>query len=121
MPDDPRSDLRRWVKQRIDAGKREELIMSFPMEVRAFDPKTGSELWRCTGLNPLVYGSAFAGGVTVVAMGGFSGNSLAVKAGGTGDVTSKRLWHQVRAKGGIDERMLSILPPVLSPNSVPRS
>lgn len=85
----------------IKAGKRDELIMSFPMEVRAFDPKTGAELWRCAGLNPLVYDSAMAGNGTVVAMGGYYGNSLAVKAGGKGDVTGKRLWHQVRAKGGI--------------------
>ena len=39
----------------VDTGKRTELIMSYPMEIRALDPKSGNELWRCGGLNPLVY------------------------------------------------------------------
>lgn len=86
----------------VNTGQRTELIMSFPMQIRAFDPKTGDELWRCGGLNPLVYTSPmFAEGV-VVAMGGYQGNSVAVKAGGKGDVTeSHRLWQEVRHHGGI--------------------
>jgi len=86
----------------IHSGKRDELVMSFPTEVRAFDPKSGRELWRCGGLNPLVYTSPLYSDGIVVAMGGYYGNSLAVKAGGTGDVTAThRLWHAERAKGGI--------------------
>lgn len=86
----------------IHTGDRNELIMTFPMEVKAFDPLTGIELWRCSGLNPLHYDSAIFGEGVVVAMGGFKGNSLAVKAGGKGNVTAThRLWHQVCAKGGI--------------------
>ncbi len=86
----------------IKAGGREELVMSFPNEVRAFDPKNGRELWRCGGLNPLVYTSPLFSDGILVAMGGFYGNSLAVKAGGNGDVTAThRLWHAERAKGGI--------------------
>jgi outer membrane protein assembly factor BamB len=86
----------------VRAGKRDELVLSFPMETIAFDPPTGRVLWRCGGLNPLVYNSAIFGEGVVVAMGGFRGNSLAVKAAGEGDVTAtRRLWHQVRAKGGI--------------------
>jgi len=33
VPDDPRSDLRRWVKQRIDVGEREELLARPPKAV----------------------------------------------------------------------------------------
>ena len=86
----------------IHTGDRDELIMTFPMEVRSFDPMTGRELWKCGGLNPLHYDSAmFAEGI-VVAMGGYKGNSLAVRAGGQADVTNThRIWHQVVAKGGI--------------------
>lgn len=79
----------------VRAGGRDELIMSFPQEVRAFDPRTGRELWHCAGLNPLVYTSPFFGDGTLVAMGGFYGNSIAVKASG------ERLWQNVRDKGGI--------------------
>jgi outer membrane protein assembly factor BamB len=86
----------------IKANGRDELIMSYPDRVRAFDPATGKELWFCDGLNPLVYTSPIFGEGLVVAMGGFFGSHLAVKPGGKGDVTSShRLWHQVRGKSGI--------------------
>jgi len=86
----------------VKAGERTELVMSFPMEVRAFDPKTGDELWRCGGLNPLVYTSPAHGDGVIVALGGYYGNSIAVKTGGKGDVTAThRLWQLVRHNGGI--------------------
>ncbi len=88
----------------VDTGEREELIMSFPMEMKAFDPKTGEVLWTCGGLNPLVYTSPVYSETEkiVVAMGGYYGNSIGVKVGGNGDVTdSHRLWHLVRHNGGI--------------------
>jgi outer membrane protein assembly factor BamB len=86
----------------IRASGCEELIMTFPQEAWAFDPRTGRELWRCGGLSPLIYTSPVFGEGIVVGMGGFYGNSIAVKSGGSGDVTAKqRLWHQVRSKVGI--------------------
>src|SRR3712207_7624304 len=36
---------------------RDELILSVPHKVKAFDPGTGKELWSCDGLGPLVYRS----------------------------------------------------------------
>ncbi len=86
----------------IRADGRDELVMTFPQEARAFDPRTGRELWRCSGLSPLIYASPIFGEGIVVGMGGFYGNSLAVKPGGQGDVTAtRRVWHQVRSKVGI--------------------
>lgn len=86
----------------VPAGGREELVMSFPTEVRAFDPRSGETLWTCGGLNPLVYTSPVAAGDLVVAMGGYYGNSLAVRAGGSGEVApARRLWHKERHNGGI--------------------
>ncbi|MEX2215308.1 MAG: PQQ-binding-like beta-propeller repeat protein [Phycisphaeraceae bacterium] len=83
-------------------GKRTELIMSFPMDIRAFDPASGKELWRCGGLNPLVYTSPAYGDGIIVALGGYYGNTVAVKVGGEGDVTqTHRLWQHVRDNGGI--------------------
>jgi outer membrane protein assembly factor BamB len=72
---------------------QQQLLMSWPGRLVAYDPRTGKELWHSTGLNPLVYTSPiFADGI-VVAMGGFSGAAIAVRAGGSGDVTqSRRLW-----------------------------
>lgn len=85
----------------IKAGSREELILNWPKRVVAFEPKTGKELWTCAGLNPLAYSSPLYDKAEniVVAMGGFMGMSLAVKAGGVGDVTeSRRLWHHPKTK-----------------------
>jgi len=86
----------------VPAGEREELIMSFPMELKSFDPITGKVIWTCHGLNPLVYTSpVFSDGI-VVAMGGYQGNSIGIRVGGTGDVTqSRRIWQEVRHNGGI--------------------
>jgi len=86
----------------VETGERTELIMSFPLEMKSFDPATGEVLWTCEGLNPLVYSSPVHDGGIVVAMGGYYGNSIGVKLGGEGDVTeTHRLWHQVRHNGGI--------------------
>ncbi|HSI37076.1 MAG TPA: PQQ-binding-like beta-propeller repeat protein [Tepidisphaeraceae bacterium] len=60
--------------------------------LRGYDPKTGTELWKCQGLNSFVYPSALYGNGVAVGMSGFGGSSLAVPAGGTGDVTKDRLW-----------------------------
>jgi len=83
----------------LEANGRTELVMSYPQLICAYDPKTGRELWRCDGLNELLYGSPIAGDGVVVVMGGFQGTTVAVKAGGSGDVTgSHRLWRHERTQ-----------------------
>lgn len=85
---------------------RDELIMTYPGRICAFDPKTGKELWTCAGLNPLVYTSPIYSDGIVVGMGGFGGMSAAVKAGGSGDVTSTRLWHHPKTKQRIGSAVI---------------
>ena len=78
---------------------KDELIMPYPQLICAFDPKTGKELWRCDGVNELVYASPLADDGIVVAMGGFGGTAAAVKQGGKGDVTKTHmLWRNERTK-----------------------
>ncbi|MEM7013487.1 MAG: PQQ-binding-like beta-propeller repeat protein [Verrucomicrobiota bacterium] len=72
----------------------DDLVMSFPMEMKGFNPKTGEVNWTTDGLNPLVYTSPIAAGETVIAMGGYHGNTIAAKGG-------ERLWQEVRHHGGI--------------------
>lgn len=77
---------------------REQLLMGWPRRLAAYDLKTGKELWTCAGLNPLVYADPIYEGETVIAMGGFNGKAMAVRAGGEGDITeSRRLWHQPKS------------------------
>lgn len=60
--------------------------------LHGFDPKTGKELWKCQGLNSFVYASALYSDGVAVGMSGYNGSALAVKLGGTGDITKDRLW-----------------------------
>lgn len=83
----------------IQRPERDEVVVSFPDALRSFDPATGKELWFCRGLTPLIYTSPIYGEGVVVAMAGFGGSSMAVKLGGSGDVTeTHRLWHFPRSK-----------------------
>lgn len=73
---------------------QDQLLMSWPGRLAAYDPQAGNELWTCSGLNPLVYTSPIFADGLVVTMGGFSGKAMAVRAGGNGDVTeSRRVWQ----------------------------
>jgi outer membrane protein assembly factor BamB len=60
--------------------------------LKGLDPMTGKELWACQGLNSFVYSSPLYGDGIAVNMSGFGGSALAVKLGGSGDVTKDRLW-----------------------------
>lgn len=92
----------------IKANGRDELILTFPERVAAFEPNFGRELWTCRGLNPLVYTSPIYADGIIVAMGGFNGSALAVKAGGSGDVTqTHRLWHLLKTKQRIGSAVVA--------------
>jgi outer membrane protein assembly factor BamB len=86
-------------------GGHDELILCVPGKVKGFDPGTGQELWSCAGLGPLVYASPVCSAADriVVALSGFHGPDLAVRAGGKGDVTAThRLWRHAQ---GIPQRI----------------
>lgn len=75
---------------------QDQLILGVPYKLKGFDPKTGGELWSCDGLTQLVYTSPLYADGVAVAMSGYGGSALAVKLGGTGDITKDRLWHHPR-------------------------
>ena len=88
----------------ISAKGREELVISWPGCVAAYEPKTGKQLWMSKGLGGTIYASPVVGADAVVAMtsGPGGGNAIAVKPGGEGDVTEKqRLWLKERMKSNI--------------------
>ncbi len=74
---------------------KEQLIATLPRRVAAFDPSSGQQLWVCGGGAPLAYASPMESDGVVVALGGYRGASLAVRASGKGNITHKqRLWHE---------------------------
>jgi outer membrane protein assembly factor BamB len=82
----------------VENSDRKELVMGFPEFIVGLNPKTGEELWRCGGINPLLYASPVLHGKNVIFLGGYGGPSIAVKTGGNGDVTATNLvWSNERA------------------------
>jgi outer membrane protein assembly factor BamB len=74
--------------------------------LKGFDPKTGKELWRCQGLSSYQYSSPLYGNGVAVQMSGFHGSAMAVKLGGSNDITKDRLWlhaqrHNQRVGSGM--------------------
>jgi outer membrane protein assembly factor BamB len=77
-----------------DSG-RKELVVARHGDVLAFDPDSGSPLWSCkTNINWYMVPTPVAADGIVYYLGGRSGiAALAVRAGGSGDVTAThRLW-----------------------------
>jgi len=77
------------------ASGRAELIVPVQGRVLAFDPDSGKSLWSCrTDINWYMVPSVVAANGVIYCLGGRSGvAALAVRAGGSGDVTAThRLW-----------------------------
>jgi outer membrane protein assembly factor BamB len=83
----------------VRANGREELVVSFPGRLVAYDPKSGSELWISKGLGGTIYTTPVWGEQAIFATssGPGGGNAIAVKPGGSGDITeSQRIWRLER-------------------------
>lgn len=84
-----------WNTPLLVPGKdRTELIVSIEPRILSFDPYDGKGLWNADGVHRYVCPSVVAHDNVVYAIGGGS-TSLAVRTGGTGDVTaSNTVWRQ---------------------------
>ena len=75
-------------------GGKSELVLNMPGspgKIKAFDPATGNDLWQSTGIpDGYVCPSVISHEGVVYAIGGRKNTSVAVKAGGSGQV--KPLW-----------------------------
>lgn len=90
----------------VDAGRRMELIVNGTSSrnpdgrlVLAYDPSTGDELWRVRGTTELVTPTALASGGLVYSTSGRNGPILAIRPGGSGDVTETNVVWRVRRGG----------------------
>jgi outer membrane protein assembly factor BamB len=96
---DTKTGARRWWTNRtettgwgtpiaIRAGARDEIIVSSFRAIYAYNPDNGEVLWKVTHPNPEVISTPVVGLGLVFASGGRPGPILAVRPGGSGDVTS---------------------------------
>ena len=69
---------------------RVELVVNTKGKLRAYDPKTGTELWTCSAINDYICPSVISHDGTIYAIGGRSATAVAVRAGGKGEV--EPLW-----------------------------
>jgi outer membrane protein assembly factor BamB len=79
----------------VHAGGRDELVTAGTEAVIAYDPTTGKELWRSKGLDSNAVPSPVAGPDVVVVSSGYPAKvAIAIKPGGSGDVTGtpRVLW-----------------------------
>jgi len=83
----------------VKSGGRHELITAGTEHVIAYDPASGKELWRMKGLQSNAVPSPVAGKDVVVLTSGYPTKiAVAVKPGGSGDVTDTRqvLWQYAK-------------------------
>jgi outer membrane protein assembly factor BamB/rhodanese-related sulfurtransferase len=75
----------------LRAGARDEIIVSSQGSVTAYDPDNGRELWVCDGNSYEVVPTPVVGHGLVFASSGRVGPTLAIRPGGSGNVTRTHL------------------------------
>lgn len=83
----------------VKASGRDELVVNASGRLRAFDPATGMELWSCQAIKAAeLCPSLVAHDGVIYVIGAPGGQAMAVRAGGSGDVTATHILWRV-AKG----------------------
>jgi outer membrane protein assembly factor BamB len=71
----------------VQVGDHDEVIVNGQGRVQAYDPATGRELWSCRGTTMEVIPTPVVGYGLVYCPSGRAGPTLAIRPGGSGDVT----------------------------------
>lgn len=75
----------------LTTGDRDELVVSSQRKVYAYDPNTGNELWTAEGNMFEVIPTPVVGHGMVFCSSGRAGPTLAIRPGGSGDVTDSHI------------------------------
>ena len=79
-----------------------QTLSDFRDEITAFEPTTGKQIWTCKGLGPQILSTPIIGEGMLVALAGIRSTTLAVRLGGSGDVTDT---HTAWTIPDADERL----------------
>lgn len=91
----------------ITVGNRDEIIVSSQGTVYAYHPDTGKVLWTCSGNLYEVTPTPVAGHGLLFASSGRAGPTLAIRPGGSGDVTDTHVvWQSPRGSPFIPSPLL---------------
>jgi outer membrane protein assembly factor BamB len=86
----------------VELKERDELVFSAPGAIISFDPATGEELWRADSpILQTVSASLAQNRDVVFLMGGRAGDAIAVRCGGTGDVSKSNTLWKASLRSGI--------------------
>ena len=81
----------------VRVGGRDEIIVNSQSRVYGYDPETGKELWRCDGTTFEVIPTPVVAHGLVFCSSGRQGPTLAIRPGGSGDVTGTHVaWQSPR-------------------------
>lgn len=81
----------------IRLGSRDEVIVNGQDRVQSYDPQSGAELWSCRGTSFEVIPTPVVGAGLVFCSSGRVGPTLAIRPGGSGDVSRSHLaWSSQR-------------------------
>jgi len=76
------------------ADGKDELAVTVKKLILGFDPRTGEQIWRCDAIADYICPSIVSHEGVLFAMGARSSQAVAVRSGGSGDVTgTHKLWH----------------------------
>ena len=91
----------------IRAGERDELIVSSMREVTAYDPNSGTKLWSAAGNLFEVIPTPVVGEGLIFASSGRAGPTLAIRPGGSGDVTATHVaWKAAKGSPFVPSSLL---------------
>ena len=92
----------------LHTGERDELIVSSQRRVQAYNPNTGVELWTCNGNLFEVIPTPVVGHGMVFCSSGRAGPTLAIRPGGSGDVTDSHVvWKSPKGSPFVPSPLLS--------------
>jgi outer membrane protein assembly factor BamB len=87
-------------------GGKFDLVVSSEKRIFGLDPKTGKELWTCEGIQDYVCPSVVAGKNVAYVCGGRSSQIIAVRTGGSGDVSQSHVLWRKQAGGNVPTPVL---------------
>lgn len=91
----PRTETVGWgTAVVLNTGERDELVVSSQRRVAAYDPASGKELWTVRGMTFEVIPTPVVAHGLVIASSGRAGPTIAIRPGGSGDVTATHVaWN----------------------------
>jgi len=91
----------------IEVGDHTEIIVSSSRRIDAYDPETGKVLWYCSGNTVEVIPTPAVGHGMIYCCSGRAGPTIAVRPGGSGDVTASHVaWTTPKGSSFVPSPML---------------